>query len=178
MGVPSRAGAKVEASTRREVRRVWVRLEGQRQRRLPRVRKGGHEHAMNRRSRIRRIAKWSGVAVSVILLAAWGLALFRFTGYVGGRSGVVLVSGAVVVTWARVPSTPFWVNMASPDFGYWWLPTVKRTSQGKHCYPALDSPRRHRPPHRIPLLPRPLPATRPLPGVRVQLEGECVGGVS
>ena len=66
---------------------------------------------MTRRSRIRRIAKWSGVVVCVALVAAWGLALFRFTGYLDRRSVLVLVSGAVVVTWAGVPSTPFWVKL-------------------------------------------------------------------
>ncbi len=88
-------------------------------------------------SRARRVVKWAGLLCCVLLVAAWGVSLFWYFGYVGVTGIRYLAQGGAYIThhppgsqtgigwkFQRVEFGCMWWPAHRVDFGLskWWIP--------------------------------------------------------
>lgn len=84
---------------------------------------------MRRPSRLRRIAKWGGIALSMVLVLAWCGSYFRMRGWSSTKTRVTVYRGVVIMDQSEKPFfAPGWLNVLVDDQGspvYLWVPSIK-----------------------------------------------------
>lgn len=80
---------------------------------------------MRRRSRARRIAKWTGLAVCVVVAVAWVTSILRNVGYSRGRIDFGLALGGAYGILSEHPGGWGWFNYPGGRFaGVVWSPNL------------------------------------------------------
>ena len=91
----------------------------------------------------RRIAKWTGLGVCVVILAMWSVSLRWTVERISGRGWLGLVPGGVrLVLWSpRYPDSVRWYGGKRPPRRHMWIPTAKSGSMVRYTRSGWADPR-------------------------------------